>query len=227
MADPKVLIVDDEADFQALVQSWLEDEGYEVYTAANGWEGLQVLADVKPELTITDVRMPAMDGFQLISRIREISDAHVLALTAMGDTENTIRGLELGADEYLVKPVAKREFLARVRSMVRRGKPPGEVPVQYQDSVITLDLLTHDASCRGETLHMRPTEYRLLTYLALNRDRVVSHRDLLDNVWGDQGGSLDSLKWHVSALRDKIEANPKKPSIIVTFPRVGYRYVCP
>ena len=227
MADPKVLIVDDEADFQALIQSWLEDEGYEVYTAANGWEGLQVFADVKPELTITDVRMPAMDGFQLISRIREISDAHVLALTAMGDTENTIRGLELGADEYLVKPVAKREFLARVRSMVRRAKPPGEVPVQYQDSVIMLDLLTHDASCRGETLHMRPTEYRLLTYLALNRDRVVSHQDLLDNVWGDQGGSLDSLKWHVSALRDKIEANPKKPSIIVTFPRVGYRYVCP
>jgi DNA-binding response OmpR family regulator len=94
MTGTKLLIVDDEADFQALVQSWLEDDGYEVYSAANGWEGLQMFAEVRPQLIITDVRMPAMDGFQLISRIREISDAHVLALTAMGDTENTIRGLE-------------------------------------------------------------------------------------------------------------------------------------
>ena len=227
MADPKVLIVDDEADFQALVRSWLEEDGYEVYAAADGWDGLQLFAEVRPQLTITDVRMPAMDGFQLISRIREISDAHVLAFTAMGDTESTIRGLELGADEYLVKPVPKREFLARVRSMVRRATPPSEVPVEYQDSVIMLNLLTHDASCRGKQIHMRPTEYRLLTYLALNRDRVLRHQELLDNVWGDQGGSLDSLKWHVSALRDKIEADPKKPTIIVTFPRVGYRYVQP
>ena len=227
MADPKVLIVDDEADFQALVRSWLEEDGYEVYAAADGWEGLQLFAEVRPQLTITDVRMPAMDGFQLISRIREISDAHVLAFTAMGDTESTIRGLELGADEYLVKPVPKREFLARVRSMVRRATPPSEVPVEYRDSVIVLNLLTHNASCRGKQIHMRPTEYRLLTYLALNRDRVLRHQELLDNVWGDQGGSLDSLKWHVSALRDKIEADPKKPTIIVTFPRVGYRYVQP
>lgn len=227
MVGPKVLIVDDEADFQALIQSWLEDEGYEVYAAANGWEGLQLFAEIRPQLTITDVRMPAMDGFQLISRIREISDAHLLALTAMGDTENTVRGLELGADEYLVKPVAKREFLARVRSMVRRATPPGEVPVNYRDPVLTLDLLTHAASCRGETIHMRPTEYRLLTFLALNGDRVLNHQELLDKVWGDQGGSLDSLKWHVSVLRDKIEVNPKRPSIIITYPRVGYRYIRP
>lgn len=178
-------------------------------------------------MIITDVRMPAMDGFQLISRIREISDAHVLALTAMGDTENTIRGLELGADDYLVKPIAKREFLARVRSLVRRSSPPGDVPVSYEDSVINLDLLTHEANCRGEPIHMRPTEYRLLTYLVLNSHRVLSHQELLDKVWGDQGGSLDSLKWHISALRDKIETTPKKPSIIVTFPRVGYRYIRP
>ncbi|PKB72032.1 MAG: hypothetical protein BZY87_02515 [SAR202 cluster bacterium Io17-Chloro-G6] len=108
MTGTKVLIVDDEVDFQALVRSWLEDDGYEVYAAANGWEGLQLFAEIRPQLTITDVRMPAMDGFQLISRIREISDAHVLALTAIGDTENTVRGFDLGADEYLVKPICKR-----------------------------------------------------------------------------------------------------------------------
>ena len=227
MVGLKVLIVEDEADFLALVRSWLEDEGYEVYAAANGWEGLQLFAEIRPQLTITDVRMPAMDGFQLISRIREISDAHLLALTSMGDTENTVRGLDLGADEYLVKPIAKREFLARVRSSVRRATPPGVVPVDYQDPVLTLDLLTHTASCRGEAIHLRPTEFRLLTFLALNCDRVLHHQELLDKVWGDQGGSLDSLKWHVSALRDKIEVDPRNPSIILTFPRVGYRYIRP
>jgi len=177
MADTKVLIVDDEPDFLALIQSWLEDDGYEVFSATNGWEGLQVFAEVRPQLTITDVRMPTMDGFQLISRIREISEAHVLALTAMGDTENTVRGLELGADEYLVKPVVKREFLARVRSFIRRAKPPSDFPVNYQDPVISLDLLTREANFRGEVVHMRPTEYRLLSYLALNCDRVLSHQD--------------------------------------------------
>jgi DNA-binding response OmpR family regulator len=227
MADTKVLIVDDEPDFLALIQSWLEDDGYEVFSATNGWEGLQVFAEVRPQLTITDVRMPTMDGFQLISRIREISEAHVLALTAMGDTKNTVRGLELGADEYLVKPVVKREFLARVRSFIRRAKPPSDFPVNYQDPVISLDLLTREANFRGEVVHMRPTEYRLLSYLALNCDRVLSHQELLDNVWGNDRGSLDSLKWHVSTLRDKLETDPKKPSIIVTFPRVGYRYIRP
>ena len=145
----------------------------------------------------------------------------------MGDTGNTIRGLDLGADEYGVKPIVKRKFLARVRSVVRRAKPSGEVPVEYLDSVISLDLLTHDASCRGDTVHLRPTEYRLLAYLALNHNRVLSDQELLDKVCGNGGGSLDSLKWHVSALREKLEADPKKPSIIVTFPRVGYDYVRP
>ena len=227
MAENKVLVVDDEPDFLALVQSWLEDDGYEVHVAANGWEGLDVFAKVRPHLTITDVRMPAMDGFQLITRIREISDAHILALTAMGDTENTIRGLEIGADEYLTKPVARREFLARVRSMLRRAKAPDDAPVEYHDTVIALDLLAHSTSCRGEVVQMRPTEFRLLAYLALNHERVLSHQELLDNVWGSERGSLDSLKWHVSALREKLESDQKKPSIIVTFPRVGYRYIRP
>ena len=93
--------------------------------------------------------------------------------------------------------------------------------------MISLDLLTHDASCKDETVHIRPTEYRLLAYLSLNHNPVLSHQELLDKVWGNDGGSLDSLKWHVSARRERLETDPKKPSIIVTFPRVGYRYVRP
>ena len=130
----------------------------------------------------------------------------------MDDTGNAFRGLDLGADEHLVKPIVKQEFVAQVRSMVRRAKPPGEVPVEYRDSVVSLDLLTPDASFRGETVHVRPTEYRLLAYLALNHNRVLSHQELLDKVWGNDGGSLDSLKWRVSARREKLETDPKKPS---------------
>ena len=193
IARTKILIVEDEPDFRDLVVDWLEGEGYEVHSAANGWEGLQKFAEVRPHLTITDLRMPSMDGFQLITRIREISDGHVLALTAMDDTENIVLGLELGADEYLLKPVAKREFLARVQSLVRRAKSPEEAPVEYQDSLITLDLLTHGAKCRGEEVQMRPTEYRLLTYLALNNGRILSNHELLDNVWG-----LIAARWTLS-----------------------------
>lgn len=222
-----VLIVDDDPDFLALVRNWLEEDRYEVWSASSGWEGLQRFVEFRPNLTITDVRMPSMDGFQFISRIREISDAHVLALTAMGDTENTVRGLELGADEYLVKPIAKRVLLARVRSLVRRAKPAEELPIQYGDAVVSMDFLTHNVAVRGESLHLRPTEYKLLTYLALNNERVLGHQELLDNVWGDRSGSMDSLKWHISSLRDKLENDPKHPQMIVTIPRVGYRYIHP
>ena len=225
--NPTVLVVDDEPDFLALVQSWLEDDGYEVHAAANGWDGLRLFVENRPGLTITDLRMPSMDGFQFISRIREISDAHVLALTGMGDVGNTVRGLELGADEYLVKPVPRRVFLARVRSIFRRATAPLELKTHYRDPVVTLDLLTRTVVIRGEGHHLRPTEYRLLTYLVLNSDRVLPHRELLDNVWGEEGGSLDSLKWHISSLRDKLEDDPQNPRLIATFHRIGYRYMIP
>jgi DNA-binding response OmpR family regulator len=178
-------------------------------------------------LSITDLRMPGMDGFQLISRIREMSDAHVLVLTALDSEENVIRGLELGADEYLVKPISKREFLARVRSIVRRAATPEDVTTGYSDSILSLNFLTHEAQLRGGPIHLRPTEFRLLAYLVRNQERVIAHRDILDGVWGTQEGSTDSLKWYISALREKLEEDPQRPSLIVTVPRVGYRYFPP
>ena len=117
--------------------------------------------------------------------------------------------------------------MARVRSVVRQADPAREVRVEYCYPMISLGLLTHDASCRGEVVHMRPTECRLLTNLALNDNRVLSHQELLDKVWGNDVRSLDSLKWHVPALREKLETDPKKPNIIVTFPRMGHHNVRP
>ena len=224
MPSTKVLVVDDEPGLLAMLQEWLEEEGYEVFAATNGWDALDAFNQYRPELTITDLRMPSLDGFQVIARIRDISDALVLALTALGSEEHLVRGLELGADEYLVKPVSKRAFLARVNSLLRRAAPPKDLAASYSDSYLTLDFLTHEAYILGQPLRLRPTEFRLLGFLAQNSHRVVSHEELLEGVWGDRSGSLDSLKWYISSLRDKIEQDPRYPTLIITFPRVGYRY---
>lgn len=223
----RILVVDDEPEMLALLSEWLEEDGNDVATASNGWDALDLFVDRKPALTITDLRMPGMDGFQLIRRIREISNAHVIALTAMGSEQHTVLGFDLGADEYLVKPVSKRVFLARVRSILRRAAPDEELTLRYEDKVLMLDFRSHETRVNGESLRLRPTEFKLLAFLVQNSDRVLGHQELLDRVWGDQLGSLDSLKWYISSLRDKIEDNPRKPKYIVTFPRVGYRYSPP
>ena len=165
-----------------------------------------------------------MDGFQLISRVRDMSDAHVLVLTAVEGEENLIRGLGLGADDYLVKPVSRRVLLARVRALLRRAKSPQEDLSRYADSNLELNLLAHEAMVRGQTVHLRPTEFRLLAYLCQNGDRVIGHQELLDRVWGELDGSLDSLKWYIHSLREKIEADIQDPQLILTMSGVGYRY---
>ena len=224
MSSTKILVVDDEPGARSLLQVWLEEVGHEVYTASDGWDALEVFLEQLPVLTIVDMRMPGMDGFHLISHIREISDAYILALTALSEEEHLIRGLEVGADEYLVKPIKKRELLARVRTLLRRAEPPSDATMNYSDEFLSLNILTHEATILGKNLQLRPTEFRLLTFLALNSDRVVSHQELLDRVWNDSGGSLDSLKWYVSALRTKIDDQSTGAKVIVTVPRVGYRY---
>ncbi len=224
MSDAKILVVDDEPDHLAIVQRWLEDDGYEVVTAANGWDGLEMLAEHRPDLTITDIRMPQMDGFQLIKRIREVSDGHVMALTRMGDEEDVMHGLELGADDYLSKPISKRMFLVRVRTMLRRASTPEEIPTDYTDSCMSLSFLTHEASLHGDGLSLRPLEFLLLSYLARNHERVVGHEEILDNVWGVEEGSKDNLRWFIASLRQKLDEACKDSQLIVTFPKVGYRY---
>ncbi len=165
-----------------------------------------------------------MDGFQLISRIREISDCHILALTRIHSDEDVIHGLELGADEYLPKPISKRMFLARVRSILRRAEAPSELASEYTDGCLSLNFLTHEAQLHNETLYLRPTEFQLLSCLVRNSERVVTHDEFLDQVWGDEGGSLDSLKWYISSLRRKLDEKCNGFRLITTFHRVGYRY---
>ena len=168
--------------------------------------------------------MPGMDGFQFIARIREMSDAHVLVLTAYDSEEYLVQGLSLGADEFLVKPVSRRELLARVRALLRRGSRADESPSSYSDSALKVNFLTHEVEVRGRSVALRPTEFRLLAYLCQSLDRVTGHDELLDRVWGDERGSQDSLKWYIHSLREKMEVDSHNPTLILTVPGVGYRY---
>jgi len=226
MPPSKILIVDDEPELVEILNEWLAGDGYEVFWSYDGRDALRLFYDHRPSLVITDLRMPGLDGFQLISRIRQMSDTHIMALTALGREDHVVRGLNLGADEYLVKPVPRKEFLARVNSLVRRAATQGKGPSNYSDPCVSVNFLTHEVHVRGELVKLRPTEFRLLCFLVQNNHRVLKHQELIDNVW-DQGGSLDSLKWYISSLRDKLEDNPKSPRLIVTLPRLGYRYLLP
>jgi len=221
---PKILIVEDEPNLALLLNEWLQEEGYEVHTGANGREGIQRFYQIRPDLCIVDLIMPVMDGFQLVSRIREISDVHIIALTALGDERFVSRVLNLGADQYLVKPVTRKAFVARVKAVLRRITPAEGEPSTYSDRSLTLNYLTRELVVRGKTSRLRPTEFRLLGYLCQNSHRVVGQEETLNHVWGSAEGSLDSLKWYIHALREKVEEDPRSPRLILTVPGSGYRY---
>ena len=207
-----------------LLQEWLEEVGYLVYSAMDGTEALRLFIQHQPTLSVVDLLMPGMDGFQLITRIREVSDSLILVLTGLGDEEYIIRGLNLGADEYLVKPVSRRAFLARINAILRRAASTDTIPSGYSDAFLSLDFLTHEVRIGQKSLFLRPTEFPLLSYLCLNRHQVVAHQKLLHHVWGEGMGPPDSLKWYIHSLRAKLQENPLTPPLIVTIPALGYRY---
>ncbi|MDA1096600.1 MAG: response regulator transcription factor [Chloroflexi bacterium] len=223
----QILVVDDEEPLVSMMGEWLTDEGFHVDGVLNGADALRVFFDRRPSLVISDLRMKGMDGFQLITRIREMSEVPILILSALGEDEHVVRGLDLGADEYLTKPVSRTAFLARVRSMLRRNPTAVEPTVFYRDAALSIDYLKHSVSVNEKPVALRPLEYRLLTCLVRNRERMVSHVELMDQVWGPGNGSADSLKWYVSALRAKIEKDPQNPRLILNLRGQGYRYVQP
>ena len=228
MTEEKILVVDDEEEVTNLLRDWLEESGYQVITALDGSEGLKEFFTHRPDLAIIDLVMPGLDGSQLCQRIREMSQMPIIILSARGHEIDKVRYLQLGADEYVVKPVGHKELLARVSAVLRRAKtPPVEQVATYSDGIISLDFQRHEAYVRGEKVSLTPTEYRLLTYLVQNPNQVLTQQQLWDKVWGWDAGSLDSVKWHISYLRRKIEENPDEPELIVTVRGVGYRYQKP
>ncbi len=224
----RILVVDDESRMVRFVIMNLELEGYHTLEANDGMEALQKVRDYNPELVLLDVEMPGMDGFETLEHIREISDAAVIMLTVRSDEEDRIRGLDLGADDYVTKPFSPRELSSRIRAVLRRFEQAGRPDAQIIDidDHLQVDLQRRDVIVDGERINLRPTEYRLLYHLIQNAGWVVPHETLLTKVWGHEYVNDNHLlRLYVTYLRKKIESDPSNPRYIFTERGLGYRFV--
>jgi len=225
-----ILVVDDDPAFVRLVSKALTHEGYEVLTAGDGQEALRLLFAHKPGLVLLDVVMPRMDGWQTCSRIRELSDAPIIMLTGeQKSEEDVVRGLNYGADEYVIKPVGNKELLARVRTVLRRAdlstSPGTEKEIAYNDDYLTVDVAKRMVMVNGERVKLTPTEFRLCALLVENAGRVLTHKQVLEKVWGwEYADDLDYVRIYVWHMRQKIEPDPAQPRYIITEPGVGYYF---
>jgi two-component system KDP operon response regulator KdpE len=223
-----ILIVDDEPRMVRFVRMNLELEGFQVSEAGTGMEALERVRDDLPDLVLLDVMMPEMDGFETLARLREISTVPVIMLTVKGDEEDRIRGLELGADDYVTKPFSPRELASRIRAVLRRAEMPSPVAKTTIDidDHLQIDFRQREVIVDGQRIGLRPTEYRLLYHLVNNAGWVMTHEMLLSKVWGyeyrDESGLL---RLYITYLRQKIEPDPGHPRYILTERGVGYRFV--
>ena len=225
----KILVIDDDPAFVRLVEHVLAQKGYEVLCANSGGEGLRLLFVHRPDLVLLDVVMPGMDGWQVCSRIRDISDVPIIMLTAHEKTEeDTVRGLDYGADDYLVKPVGTRELVARVRAVMRRAELPSKGKgggITYSDDFLTVDIAERMVMVKGKRVRLTPIEFRLLALLMKNAGRILTHRQLLEGVWGwEYIDDVDYVRIYIWHLRQKIEPDPTQPKYIITEPGVGYYF---
>ena len=226
----KILVVDDEPNFTRLVEEILTHNGYEVFTASDGQEALRLLFAHKPELVLLDVMMPKMDGWQTCSRIREVSDVPIVMLTGKQKSEEDIvRGLDYGADDYLIKPMGNKELVARVRAILRRTELPpssdASKEITYSDDYLTVNLAERKVIVKGERVRLTPTEFKLFALLLANSGRILSHKQLLEKAWGwEYIDDLDYIRIYIWHLRQKIESDPTQPKYIMTEPGVGYYF---
>lgn len=224
----KILVVDDEQDIRDALGRKLRRDSFDVVLASDGLEGLRSFHSEKPDLVILDIYMPnGMDGLTVCNRIREISDTPIMMLSAQAVTEKDIvEGLNAGADEYLIKPVRLDEFIARVKALLRRSQLSStDLDQLYDDGYLNVDLHRRQVYIQGKKVHLTPTEFKLLAILMENAGRVVSQRDLLEQVWGRE--YIDDVYYprvYVSQLRRKVELDPSNPIYILTEHRIGYRF---
>jgi len=226
---PKILIIEDEADLIYILRHKLEREGYAVFSAQDGGRGLQMLISERPDLVLLDVLLPMMDGWEPCRRIRQVSDVPIILITCLSDERDKVRGLELGADDYITKPFGLMELVARVRAVLRRRDYAlTHNAVVNVDNRLTVDRQRRQAFVAGQPVSLSPIEYRILTCFLDNVDRVVTHQSLLTQVWGwEYVDETDYLKVHIHNLRKKIEEEPGDPVYIVTERGLGYRFRIP
>ena len=226
----RVLIVDDEPDVRALVRSSLAFARQDLtpLEAADGDEALAMIYNERPDIVVLDLALPRRDGFALLEQVRQKSDLPIIVLTARGLEEDKIKGLRLGADDYLTKPFSPQELVARIESVLRRSAPrtPRTGVVESHDLVI--DLNARRVRRAGKEIHFTPTEFNLLAELATHPGEALTHDTLLTRVWGPEYRyETQYLKVYVGRLREKIESTPDEPKLIQTVRGVGYRFARP
>ena len=224
----KVLIVDDDLTLLRGMQDSLEDEEYHVVTARDGQEAMRLVYSERPDLIILDIMMPRLDGWQVCLRVREMSDVPIIMLTVKGEKQDVVKGLDLGADDYLPKPFDAEELLARVRAALRRARTEPvahEGERTFSDDYLSINLDTRRVLVNGELIRLTPTEYKLLALLVRNRGRVLETRHILKSVWGvEYVDEIDYVRTYIWHLRRKIEPDPKNPRYLISELSVGYRF---
>ncbi len=223
-----ILIVDDEARMRRFMQMNLDLEGYRVIEAEDGMQAVERVRDDLPDLVVLDVMMPRMDGFEALRLIREISNVPVIMLTVNSDEDSRVKGLDLGADDYVTKPFSPRELASRIRAVLRRTEAASPIDrgMIAVDDNLQIDLNKRQVIVRGKEIKLRPIEFKLLYHLVTNAGWTIPHETLLAKVWGHEyREETHYLRLYITYLRQKIETDPAHPKYIITERGVGYRFM--
>jgi DNA-binding response OmpR family regulator len=222
----RVLVVDDDETVRDVVRRYLEVAGFAVDVAGDGATGLALFAQRTPDLVVLDVMMPGINGLEVCRRLRQVSQVPIVMLTALGEEENRIAGLQLGADDYVTKPFSPKELALRVASVLRRARMPRPEPpaAELVDGDLRLQMNARQATLGGAELPLTTREFDLLAFFLAHPGVAFSRADLLEKVWGWDFGDQSTVTVHVRRLREKIERDPAKPTRVATVWGVGYRY---
>ena len=224
----KVLVVDDEPKIRMFIRANLEARDYEVYLAQDGVEAVEMAGRVDPDVIVLDVNMPRMDGIEACRRIREWADMPIIILSVREEEKDKVRALDEGADDYLTKPFGIEELLARIRVALRHSAGAAPATPVFTAGHLEVDLSKRVVKRQGQIVKLTRTEYELLAYLVSQHGKVLTHKELLRNVWGPKyGEESEYVRVFIRQLRSKIEDDPSNPKFIVTEPRIGYRFVKP
>ncbi|MBZ0279609.1 MAG: response regulator transcription factor [Anaerolineae bacterium] len=225
----RILVVDDEPRMIGFIRMNLELEGHQVIEAHNGLQALEAIRTKLPDIVLLDVMMPELDGYETLRMLREFSSIPVIMLTAKGEENDRVYGLELGADDYITKPFGPRELSSRIKAVLRRANMPSSAPEQAVlviDDRLSVDFNRREVIVNGTHIKLRPTEYRLLYHLIENAGWTVPHDQILAKVWGyEYRDEAHYVRLYVNYLREKIEEDPANPKYILTERGVGYRFI--
>ncbi|WP_010233954.1 response regulator transcription factor [Clostridium arbusti] len=220
-----ILIIEDEVKVSEVIKAYLEKEGYKVYCTTKGYEGLSLFNKIEFQLVILDLMLPDIDGEEVCKIIRKTSDVHIFMLTAKVELSDKIQGLNMGADEYLTKPLSPRELTARVNALFRRVDSNKLTMLSYDNGKLKIDKEKRTVEVKGEYTVLTPNEFELLYTLASNEGKVLSREQLIQNIYGiDFEGYDRTVDVHIKNLRKKIEDNSKVPKYIITVIKAGYKF---